>query len=266
MAVHRQPAGPGRSPGLATGPGRPSGSASGEPQAGEAARAHALSALRSAILAGDLVPGQRLIEEELASELQVTRASLRAALIELTAEGLVERVPNKGARVRVVTTDEAVAITECRMALEALCAVKAAQRVTGEQIAELLQLGEHLKRSVADGDAPKYSELNTELHQTVRAISGQTVAVELLRRLNAQLVGHQFQLALRPGRAEQSLGEHLAIIDAIARRDPGAADEATRQHLTSVITALRAADDQQTTFPVNRPRPASPGRPPRHPA
>lgn len=225
------------------------------PQAGEPARAHALSALRQAILAGDLVPGQRLIEEELASELGVTRASLRAALIELTAEGLVERVPNKGARVRVVTTDEAVAITECRMALEALCAVKAAQRVTGGQIAGLLELGEHLKRSVADGDALKYSEANTELHRVVRAISGQTVAVELLQRLNAQLVRHQFQLAMRPGRPEQSLGEHLAIIDAIARRDPDAADKATRQHLTSVITALRAADEQQTVSPP----PADPG-------
>jgi DNA-binding GntR family transcriptional regulator len=222
--------------------GRPPGPQPGELQAGEPARAHALDALRQAILGGDLAPGQRLIEEELAAELSVTRASLRAALIELTTEGLVERVPNKGARVRVVTADEAVAITECRMALEALCAVKAAERVTDEQIAALRELAEGLRRSVADGDPLKYSGANTELHRVVRAISGQTVAVELLARLNAQLVRHQFQLAQRPGRPEQSLGEHLAIIDAIIRRDPGAADEATRRHLSSVITALRAAD------------------------
>ena len=228
----------------------PPGPQPGELQAGEPARAYALDALRQAILGGDLAPGQRLIEEELAAELSVTRASLRAALIELTAEGLVERVPNKGARVRVVTADEAVEITECRMALEALCAVKAAERVTDEQIAALRELGEGLKRSVADGDPLKYSAANTELHRVVRAISGQTVAVELLARLNAQLVRHQFQLAQRPGRPEQSLGEHLAIIDAIIRRDPGTADEATRRHLSSVITALRAADAQQTPQPA----------------
>ena len=62
--------------------------------------------------------------------LGVTRQSLRAALLDLTADGLVERIPNRGARVRVVSTAEAVAITECRMALEALCAVKAAERIT----------------------------------------------------------------------------------------------------------------------------------------
>jgi DNA-binding GntR family transcriptional regulator len=249
MAVFPRPTDPGRPPGLdrPADPGRPPRAPQpGDLQAGEPARAHALAALRQAILDGGLAPGQRLIEEELAADLGVTRASLRAALLELTTEGLVERIPNKGARVRVVTAEEAVAITECRMALEALCAVKAAQRVTDEQIAGLLDLGDRLRRSVADGDPLKYSDANTELHRVVRAISGQTVAVELLQRLNAQLVRHQFQLALRPGRPEQSLGEHLAIIDAITRRDPDAADKATRRHLSSVITALRAAGDRRT--------------------
>ena len=77
-----------------------------------------------------MAPGQRLVEEELAALLGVTRASLRAALFDLTAEGLVERIPNRGARVRAITLEEAVAITECRMALEGLCAAKAAERVS----------------------------------------------------------------------------------------------------------------------------------------
>lgn len=225
----------------------PDGFVADSPRAGEPARAHAITALRQAILSGDVAPGQRLVEEELAAQLHVTRASLRAALIELTAEGLVERVPNKGARVRVVSTEEAVAITECRMALEALCAVKAAERVSAEQVTALRELAERLRRCVADGDPLKYSEANQELHRVVRVISGQSVAVELLERLHAQLVRHQFQLALRPGRPDQSLGEHLAIIDAIISRDPDAADAATRQHLASVITALRATGNPPPT-------------------
>jgi DNA-binding GntR family transcriptional regulator len=213
----------------------------GGPQAGEPARTHALAALRQAILNGDVAPGRRLVEEELASLLTVTRASLRAALIDLAAEGLVERVPNRGARVRVVSLDEAIAITECRMALEALCAVKAAQNVTGDEAAQLRELGADLKRAVTDGNPLKYSELNRELHRRVGVISGQTVAVGLLERLHAQIVRHQFQLALRPGRPEQSLAEHLAIIDAIVGRRPDEADQAVRRHLSSVIEALRAA-------------------------
>jgi DNA-binding GntR family transcriptional regulator len=64
------------------------------------------------------------------------------------------------------------------------------------------------------------------------------VAAALLERLNGQLVRHQFQLSLRPGRPQASLPEHLAIISAITERRPAEAEAATRRHLRSVITAL----------------------------
>jgi DNA-binding GntR family transcriptional regulator len=216
------PAEPGRTPAL-----------SGEP-----GRRVAVERLRRAILGGDMAPGQRLVEEELAGMLAVTRASLRAALFDLTAEGLVERIPNRGARVRVITLEEAIAITECRMALEGLCAAKAAERVTESAAGRLRQLGEQLKRSVADGELLKYSALNHELHRLVREISGQAVAGALLERLNGQLVRHQFKLSLRPGRPQASLPEHLAIISAITERRPAEAEAAARRHLRSVIAAL----------------------------
>src|SRR6185312_9063008 len=164
--------------------------------AGATGRRLAAERLRRAILAGDMAPGQRLVEEELAGTLGVTRASLRAALFDLGAEGLVERIPNRGARVRPVTLDEAVAITECRMALEGLCAAKAAERITEPEAARLRQLGEDMERCVAEGELLKYSALNHELHRLVREISGQAVATGLLERLNGQLVRHQFQLSL----------------------------------------------------------------------
>ncbi len=184
-------------------------------------------------------PGQRLVEEELAGMFGVTRASLRAALIDLTAAGLVERIPNRGARVRVVSLDEAVAITECRMVLEGLCAAKAAERVTGEQAARLTGLAAAMRDAVTSGEPVKYSALNRELHLLVLEISGQSVAADLIARLNGQFVRHQFQLALRPGRPRSSLREHLAIIEAITARRPAEAEDATRRHLSSVITALR---------------------------
>jgi DNA-binding GntR family transcriptional regulator len=204
--------------------------------AGEAARLRAHDELRRAILSGDMAPGQRLVETELAEVFSVNRASMRAALMDLTAEGLVERIPNRGARVRMITKAEAVAITECRMALEGLCAAKAAERVTDEQIARLRELRESMTE--AAGEPVKYSALNTELHRMVREFSGQDVAAGLLERLNAQLVRHQFQLSLRPGRVRVSLPEHLAIIDGVIARDPEAAELAARRHLRSVISAL----------------------------
>ncbi|NYV75623.1 GntR family transcriptional regulator [Streptomyces sp. UH6] len=212
---------------------------SARPGTGEQAKQHALKLLRDAILRGDMVPAQRLVENELAEQFGVTRASIRAALIDLAAEGLVERIRNRGSRVRVVSVDEAVAITECRMVLEGLCAAKAAVEATDEQLDRLRRLGGEMSKAVAGGESMTYSQLNRELHSLLREYSGQSVADELLQRLHAQLVRHRFQLALRPGRPQKSLPEHLAIIDAVTARDPNAADQAVRAHLTSVITALR---------------------------
>ncbi|MGW2838407.1 GntR family transcriptional regulator [Streptomyces sp. NPDC001493] len=209
------------------------------PGSGEQAKQLALSRLRQAILRGEMAPAQRLVENELAEQFGVTRASIRAALIDLAAEGLVERIRNRGSRVRVVTVEEAVAITECRMALEGLCAAKAAVLATGAQREELTALGEAMAKAVAEGDPLTYSELNHQLHTCVREFSGQRTAVELLERLNGQLVRHQFQLALRPGRPQQSLNEHLAVIEAIVAGEPQAAEEAVRAHLSSVIDVLR---------------------------
>ncbi|MDP5316100.1 MULTISPECIES: GntR family transcriptional regulator [Streptomyces] len=209
------------------------------PGSGEQAKQHALGELRQAILRGEMAPAQRLVEDELAEQFGVTRASIRAALLELASEGLVERIRNRGSRVRVVTKEEAVAITECRMALEGLCAAKVAAGATEEQLAELAETGAAMAKAVADGEPMTYSELNHRLHALIREFSGQQTAVGLLERLNGQLVRHQFQLALRPGRPQKSLSEHLAVIDAITARDPQAAEAAVRAHLGSVIDALR---------------------------
>lgn len=214
----------------------------GSPREGAAGARVAATALRDALTRGDLAPGQRLIEGDLAEAYRVTRASVRAALIDLTAEGLVERIPNRGARVRVVSVAEAVAITECRMVLEGLCASRAAERATDDDIDSLAELGVQMRTAVADGEPMKYSEYNRELHRLVREIAAQPVANAVLDRLNAQLVRHQFRLSLRPGRPQVSLAEHLAIIDGIARREPAAAEVAARAHLASVIEALKQTD------------------------
>jgi DNA-binding GntR family transcriptional regulator len=209
---------------------------------GETGKQAAAAGLRKAITEGDMAPGQRLVEPELAEMFGVTRASVRAALIELTSEGLVERTRNRGARVRVVTVEEAVAITECRMVLEGLCAAKAAERGTDAEIADLTELGESMRRAVEDGEALKYSRLNQDLHRSIREMSGQDVATGLVEQLQGQIVRHQFRLSLRSGRPATSLPEHLAIVEAIARRDPAAAESAARDHLRSVIEALRDSE------------------------
>ncbi|MEU1695543.1 GntR family transcriptional regulator [Streptomyces hirsutus] len=211
----------------------------GHPSSGEQATQHVVAQLRQAILRGDMAPAQELVEDELAERFGVTRAGIRAALIDLEAQGLVERIRNRGSRVRVVTVEEAVAITECRMVLEGLCAAKTAATADDAQLDRLAELGRAMTKAVADGDPLTYSRLSQELHTRIQEFSGQRTAVALLDRLNSQLVRHRFQLALRPGRSQRSLIEHLALIEAIRARKPEAAEAAVRTHLASVIEALR---------------------------
>ena len=84
--------------------------------------------LREDIRAGLFHPRERLVEADLADSYGVKRSAVRAALMELAAEGVVERTPNRGARVRSISIDEAIEITETRLSLQAMCAGKAALR------------------------------------------------------------------------------------------------------------------------------------------
>ena len=202
-----------------------------------------VSQIRDAILAGSLVPGQRLVEAELCEQLGAKRGPVRAALIYLEHQGLIERRANRGARVRIVSVEQAVAITEVRQAVEGLCAAKAAQNVTDQQISELRGIGDEMVAALGVGDVLRYSDLNSRLHQLVGSIADQPVADEVLANLRARNVRHQYRLSLRAGRPQVSLPQHLAIIDAICSRDPQAAEMATRAHLGSVIEALQAETD-----------------------
>lgn len=195
--------------------------------------------IRREILAGDLAPGQRLIEAELCEQLGATRGAVRAALIDLTHAGLVERIANRGARVRIVSIEEAVQITEVRMVIEGLCGAKAAASITDAQVGDLRAIGREMEQCVETGDVVGYTGLNQRLHDTVIALADQPIAAEMISRLRARNVRHQFRLAYRPGRPHVSLPQHLAIINAICDRDEARAEAAVKAHLTSVIEALR---------------------------
>lgn len=196
--------------------------------------------LRAAILRGEYAPLQRLIETDLVERYGTTRSVLRNAFTRLATEGLIELQPNRGARVRQISAEEAIEITEIRRDVEALVAARAAQRITDDEIAELRTLGEAMSAAVEHMDMLGYSELNAQLHSTVRRIADHTTATRIIDQLHGQMVRHQFRLALVPGRPSVSLPEHLAIIDAVCTRDPKQAERAMRTHLDSVLKMLTA--------------------------
>lgn len=204
-----------------------------------------LARLRAAILNGEFAPRQRLVETEIAERFSTSRFVLRNALNRLATEGLVELQPNRGARVREISVEEAVEITEIRRAVEGLVASRAAERVTDTQIAALRVLGHEMAGAVARSDMIRYTELNGRLHGTVRDIGRHASATRIIEQLNGQMVRHQFRLSLVPGRPAVSLPEHLEIIDAICARDPDRAERVMRAHLSSVVAALAAFAGQR---------------------
>jgi DNA-binding GntR family transcriptional regulator len=211
--------------------------------AGSSASGGVTAGIRRAILVGDFVPGQRLVEIDLSEQFSASRGAVRSALLELATEGLVERMANRGARVRIVPFEEAIEIYEVRMMVEALCAAKAAERIDSAGIKELRTIGKEMRAAVSAGDVGRYRDLNQQLHGRIREMSGQHTAVSVLERLRAQSVRQQFKVAALPGRPKVSLPEHLAMIAAICSGDAAAAESATREHLRSVMDAMRAASD-----------------------
>lgn len=197
--------------------------------------------VRKAIVDGHFMPNERLIEVDLAARFGTTRAQIRAALSTLETEGLVVSEPNRGARVRSVTTAEAIEISEVRASVEVLIAAKAAERASADDIALLDNLLNKMRSAIAENDLLRYSALNGELHAELRRISRHAVANKLLMMLNSQIVRFQFRAILVPGRASKSLAEHENIVDAVRAHDPERARLAMSHHLAQVVAALELA-------------------------
>ena len=198
----------------------------------------AYAALHAAIVAGELSPGERLIEEELAEQLGLSRGAVRGAILRLGHEGLVVRERNRGARVRRLEPEEAIEILEARAALESLVAGYAALRRTEEEARELEALIAQMERLHAQGELLAMSERNAVLHRRILEISRHQVAYDICSRLHSQVVRFQFRTVLAPGRPARSIVEHGRIVAAIVAGDRPGAEAAMRAHLTNVAATL----------------------------
>jgi DNA-binding GntR family transcriptional regulator len=198
-----------------------------------------LDKLRMAIYRGELAPGQRLVESELAQNYDTSRGAVREALALLQNEGLVTRQRNRSAWVRPITIEEAIEILEVRAVVEGLCAAKAAAMATKDDHIDLRALAEEMIAACNNGDVLNDSRVSDLVHAKIREIAGQQTAAGIINRLRHQGVRYQFHVSLLPGRLAQGLGEHLGIIDAVIAGDPARAEQLTRDHFAAVIDSVR---------------------------
>lgn len=197
--------------------------------------------LREAIARGQFSPNERLVEAELAARYAVNRAHIRTALAVLDRDGLVVRLPNRGARVRAISDAEALEIAETRLAIEAMVARQAALRGDAKGRASLRQIEKDMRRAVTQSDAALYSQCNAALHRELQRMAGNATANRILNTLKSHLVRLQYRVILLPGRPRVSLAEHAAIVKAVCAGDADAAERAMRKHLTSFTHLLKQA-------------------------
>lgn len=188
-------------------------------------------ALESLILTGQFADGERLDEVQLADRFQVSRTPLREAIQKLAATGLVEQRPHRGAFVRQPGPVELLEMFEYMAELEASCARLAAPRITDDAIAALNAINARSHAAVEARDADAYYAENETFHATIYRQSGNTLLEADCLRLQRRLSPfRRRQLRLR-GRLGQSMGEHEAIVAALAKGDAAGAAETMRNHV-----------------------------------
>lgn len=196
-------------------------------------------------MSGQFHPNERLVEATIAARLGAGRTAVRAALVRLDQEGLVKLELNRGARVRVMSDREALEIEEVRAVLEAMLARRAAERIKADALRALRVVMVDMRQRVEAGDSIGYSELNATFHQLIWTAADHPTASNLVGSLKSQAIRFQYQTALRPGRAQRSLGEHEAIFAALKAHDGDAAAAAMTAHLGEVLDTLKWAIDTQ---------------------
>ncbi|MDR7486144.1 MAG: GntR family transcriptional regulator [Armatimonadota bacterium] len=187
--------------------------------------------LMDAMRRGVFAPGDPLREETIATELKVSRTPVREALRRLQAEGLVATGPRRGVIVREPPYDELSELCVIREALESLAARLAAGSVTSAELYLLEELSREMEQSFRDGDVATLARLNAEFHAVIWRASRNRYLARQLDRIRLLIARRQGTTLTYPGRAEEALGEHRELLDAIKRGDAERAAHIAHQHM-----------------------------------
>lgn len=187
--------------------------------------------LREAILDSQLTPGTRLREEELARYFGVSRTPVREALQVLRTEGIVEFVPNQGARVVTLTTDDILALYLVREVLEGLAARLASTRMRADQRQQLIEILREMEDATALNDPDEIAGLNLKFHAQLRQAASNPYLNRFLEQVEHAVRRFGQTTFSYPGRIETSMEEHRQISEAVLAGDPARAEELAIEHM-----------------------------------
>lgn len=187
--------------------------------------------LRHAILRGELKPGERLMEIQLANKLGVSRTPIREAIRKLELEGLVLMIPRKGAEVAEITEKSLRDVLEVRGSLEELAVDLACDRITASQLEELKVAAVAFEEALGTDDLTEYAEADVRFHDIIYNATDNQRLIQLLYNLREQMYRYRVEYLKRQEVHQTLLEEHRFIIECIENRNKECAKAAIRVHV-----------------------------------
>lgn len=181
----------------------------------------------------------------------VSRISIRSALQRLHQEGLVKLEPHRGAKVTVVTLEDALQIMEVREGVEGWAASLAAERITPDALAEMESTLARLELVVREGRLDEFADVDGALHRKIIAAAENPRLQPLIDSLKLSVVRYRFSIILIPGRGEQSIQEHTEIMSALRSHSPGRAEAAMRHHIVQIRKNMLLLQKMMLVKPQN---------------
>lgn len=187
--------------------------------------------IRSAIVAGHFKPGQRLVERELCEQIGVGRTSVREALRQLEAEGLVVTVPHRGPEVSSISREEARQLYDVRALLEGFAGRSFAEHGSDGAVEELGRAVAGFRKAAEGGDHAALVAAKTRFYAVLMEGAGNIFVKQSLTMLHNRITLLRFTSMTQEGRLKNSVAEIEAIFEAIAARDGDRAEQACRHHI-----------------------------------
>lgn len=208
--------------------------------------------LRQAILRGELEPGERLMEIQLAERLGVSRTPIREAIRKLELEGLVLMIPRKGAEVAKISESNLRDVLEVRRSLEELAIDLACQRMTPEELEELKVTQEKFALAIKNGDAMQIAETDERYHEIIYDGTKNARLVQILNNLREQMYRYRLEYIKDEDKRQVLLIEHERILKAISLRHVQEAKQAIREHIDNQEITIRKNLKEQEENDIQR--------------
>lgn len=201
--------------------------------------------LREAILRGDLRPGERLMELQLAAKLGVSRTPIREAIRMLEQEGLAVTMPRRGAEVARMTLKDMEDVLEIREALDELAVRIACARITEEQLEKLAEVKDRFESSTKTGDVKQIAEADVSFHDVIYEATGNPKLVTLLNNLREQVYRYRVEYIKNPKNYPVLIKEHEEILQGLKDREVDRAVSAMQEHVENQALAVKAVIQEQ---------------------